>query len=381
MERQDALLWWYAQHVAGAYSKAATRICDVLGVRVPPKAQRNGAQGLVERVGRALANPEQRARMRLLCREVEAPVVERARQVPDGILEQWADPRHIDTWPGVEWTLVDAGLEEVFNQVLAGVPEELRQRYADFTAGIVDAATRAEEEWRRRREAGAKAAAEVASGVAALRADAERAREQAMVERRKAQHAAHEVATRVAAAERARAKAERTKAAAERRAADLEALLAERDAQLGEVVADYERRLAELRGLLGERGTPEERERVACVAPLSGRRLLVIGDAPRAVAYRACALSLGAEDVAFAEGMDQAAGAHIAAMVSAADVVVVIAAHVHHGTWELVRRRARRGTAVVLVPVAGMRAFREALAGMGATGEAVGAAAAAAGSR
>ncbi len=65
--------------------------------------------------------------------------------------------------------------------------------------------------------------------------------------------------------------------------------------------------------------------------------------------------------MAFAEGMDQAPGAHIAAMVSAADVVVVVAAHVHHATWELVRRRVRRGTAVVPVPVAGMRAFREAL--------------------
>lgn len=363
MERQDALLWWYAQWVVKTFTPAAERICDVVGVRLPQKKQRGGGALVVaQRVGKALANPERLARMAVLCRDVEAPVVELVRRSPNAVFGPGASLDHVETWPGVEWILVDAGMEGFFAKALSEVPEALQQRYAEFVDRIIRAATETEEAWRRRREADVKAAAEVGQGVAALRAAVERAREQAALERRKAQHAAKEGAGRVAAAERARAAAERARADAEQRAANLDSLLAERDAQLGEVVADYERRLAAMRAALDGRGAPEERAMVERVAPLSGRRVLVIGDAPRAPSYRASAKALGAEDVVFAEGMDRAAGPQISGQVSAADVVVLVTAHVHHGTCELVRRRARRGTAVVMVPVAGMRAFREALA-------------------
>ena len=188
---------------------------------------------------------------------------------------------------------------------------------------------------------------------------------------RRAEHASEEAAARVAAAERARTEAERVAASAERRAQDLEALLAERDAQIGEVAAAYERRLAGLRALLADRGdagppgTENGTEAAGEAAPLFGRRVLVIGDAPRAAAYRSCAGSLGAASVEFIEGMDTSPGSRIEALVSSADVVALITAHCKHSTYGMARRYARRGVSVVTVPAAGLQAFREAMCGAG----------------
>lgn len=223
---------------------------------------------------------------------------------------------------------------------------------------------------------GGKRGGRCGAAGAALRAEAARAREHAAAAQRRAEHASGEAAARVAAAERARAEAERAAASAEQRVQGLEALLAERDAQIGEVAAAYERRLAGLRARLADHdhgelvspGTENGTEAVGEAAPLFGRRVLVIGDAPRAAAYRVCALSLGAARVDFVEGMDQAPGARIEALVSSADVVALITAHCKHSTCETARKCARRAAGVVTVPVAGMRAFREALCDVGGRG-------------
>ncbi len=81
--------------------------------------------------------------------------------------------------------------------------------------------------------------------------------------------------------------------------------LDERDQEIGRLSADFERRLAVERaaGVVEAPGT-----RSAAALPLAGRRVLVVGDAPRAGTYRAAALALGAEAVEFAEGMDLAPG-------------------------------------------------------------------------
>ena len=94
--------------------------------------------------------------------------------------------------------------------------------------------------------------------------------------------------------------------------------------------------------------------------PLSGQRVLVVGDTPRAETYCQVLTDLGAEDAEFVEGMDLTPGMHrrLSALMRCKDLTVLVTAHVHHAVMAIARRARAR---MILVPIAGAAAFRRAV--------------------
>jgi hypothetical protein len=208
---------------------------------------------------------------------------------------------------------------------------------------------------RRRREVAARGRAEAELHTARARRVAATALEHAARETERARRAARQAADRVAAAE-ARARQ------AEAEAAHLRELLAERDEQVGRLVAAFERRLA-LERAAWEQGAPVPPPSL----PLAGRRVLVLGDPGRAVAYRAEALAMGAESVAVLDGTGTR-GAELSQLCRGADVVVLIAGYAKHTVDAKVRKSLPRHALFVRVPTAGVASFRKHVAAAVADG-------------
>lgn len=91
---------------------------------------------------------------------------------------------------------------------------------------------------------------------------------------------------------------------------------------------------------------------------LTGRRVLVLGDPGRTVGYREILLrEFGAGEVQVRDGVDAGSMGY-----GSLDLVVLVAAHAKHRTDNHMYRVLTAGVPVVRVPVAGLGAFRRALA-------------------
>jgi hypothetical protein len=141
----------------------------------------------------------------------------------------------------------------------------------------------------------------------------------------------------------------------------LQAALASRDVVIRRLSAELSRRAASA----PPQGDPAADEEPL---PLSGQRLLVVGDTPRAEAYCQVLRELGAEDVEFVEGMDLTPGMYqrLSGLMRCKDLTVLVTAHIHHTVMGMARRLRAR---MILVPVAGVASFRRAvLEGVGRIG-------------
>jgi hypothetical protein len=92
--------------------------------------------------------------------------------------------------------------------------------------------------------------------------------------------------------------------------------------------------------------------------PLTGERVLVIGDEGRRAEYARIVEELGGE-FAFYPGFQE--GPRLDGALASATVAAFVASYASHKTLDHVREAERAGLAVVLVPVAGAGSFRRAL--------------------
>ena len=362
VDRDEALAAWSVYRAAHCAPRSAEGVAEGVGFPCPPKVRRRGdpvrvAQHLVRCYLRpscrdevlawadggwvnslaAVAGGEEAMLAALLRAPVVAPLLEhlagRGGKHPafDAALARLP----------VEGQGIAGRQTETVVREMSALAEEVERRRAD--ARITQAL--AEEGVRRAQ----RTAAEASAHEGRARADATRAREQAAVAQRRAEHATEAAAGRVASlAARLREQ--------EAENADLRTRLRESEDQVGWLVADFERRLAAVQAAAERCDRPASADEEA--APLAGRRVLVVGDPNRAVGYRAEALALGAAGVVFLDGR-AAPGDRLAAAVGAADVVVLVVAWAKHSTDGTVRKGLRRDAVLVVVPQAGIRAFRE----------------------
>jgi hypothetical protein len=233
------------------------------------------------------------------------------------------------------------GKVKEFDAALEDMPESDRARYAQGRADALRWAGEWEEGERARR-ADARAQS---SGLQAARDEAAR-------QAQRADRAAREAAERVAAAERDRRRQADELQRSREEVRLLRDLLTERDAEIAHIVQEYERRISDL-----GRGEAEP-----APLPLEGMSVVIVADPNRAVAYRAEATALGASGVEFIDGMVHP-GAHLRHLIEGADCVVVCLAWTKHSTSGIVRRHARGR--ICEMTIAGLRAFRDAVAAGG----------------
>ena len=259
--------------------------------------------------------------------------------------------------PVLEHLAMEAGRQDDFEAAVQGLSDDALARSEEILRIAMEAMERIEDGLQQARSQIAVARAVAEAGVKQARVEAAGA---VAAEQRARAEAARQAASATRASEVAAARvaeAERRVRALEAEAAELRALIAERDALLGGITADFEHRLAAVMA------AEEAGERGEAPLPLLGRRVLVLGDTPRAPAYHAEAVALGARAVTFLDAVNKP-GDRLAAAVSAADVVVLVVGRAKHGVEECTRKHLRAGTPLILVRRAGMGAFRAALLGI-----------------
>ena len=341
LERVEALEAWAVHEMARVCPTAAVvDLLQELGYRCPPKKGRK-PERFAAYVVRFALRPAHRDVIvgwaRAGWRKIETQVAKGPAAVA-AILEESPG-----MGPLVEFMAAEH--PGIFAAALAGLPQDLQAHVEEATADALAEVERIAAEGEARQRAGREARTRVDRAVTAAEEQRERARAEAMRQRALAVRATTTAGTRIALAEK-------RLQLAQAEVARLQALLAERDEQVGRLVADFERRLALLSRV------PEGEARAL---PLAGHRVLVLGDPNRAVAYQAEAVAMGAESVVFVNGM-ALAGERLAAAARAASAVVLVTAFAKHSTQQCARKHLSEGASMILVPQAGMRAFRDAVA-------------------
>jgi len=237
------------------------------------------------------------------------------------------------------WTLQRMGKAEVFEQATAGM--DLDEYHKQRQAGIEWGRTYEELEAKRLSEE-RRARAAASAGLQAAERQAAAAREEAARQIGRTRRTVRRAGELLAAAHRDRRRLQEELASAKAEVDALREILRERDEQARRLVADYEERLAGRKAV-------------------NYGRVLVVGDPNRAAGYTAEALAMGASSVEFFDGMTHPNDL-LAGLCASADVVVLNLAWCKHVTSEAVGRSRAR---VARMRVAGLKAFREALEGVG----------------
>lgn len=340
MDRQTALFRWLIWTTTQAAPADALRhMLHDTGLHIPPKVRKGGRARLAVFLLRASHKTSVSVALEHAVESFWGPVasvLERDR--PKFVKFVRESP---DFAVMAEWSCVRSHRAELFQETLASFDPALR---AEVDARFEDVLAWAEREEGLQRDI-AIAQAEVASGLDRARQQEQAAKALAVVALRREQRVASDAGSQLAAAQRQIRDLEA-------HVREVEQLLAERDEQVGRMIVAYEERLAASR----QPGAAEP----ASLAPLAGRRVLVVGDPNRAAGYRAEAQTLGAVEVDFVDGM-AGVGDRLASAVQAADVVVLNVAWMKHRVAATVRANEHKGLTVAHMRQSGLRAFREAV--------------------